>query len=446
MVLKLLDKAYWILGIILFLIFSVGVENVEDLYVYLTSFVVFVTFGLTLNLFHSKDTKYYTGGNLFWVVSLYSLVYVYLFQQLSWYLTGNYFVFYVLDAESYLAHSLHVKNFDYAQAIEWLSKRWASDDWGAFMWMTTIFKIHPSQLALAIAHSFIGGFTALCLFYIGRSIMPRKYAFYAALLYSISSYVIVFRSQTLKETIMTFVVVMPIYLLYRYLNTKHILWIILAYLTALLIFFFRIPVAMIVLFVLSWALLPKLDKTSYIILGVVLLAVLLSSAIFDHFFQLYLYGGDMEMLASRQDRYQRGSGGILERMADPIAAMIGPFPSFIMSNNKATALYNSGLLYRILLAFPFFLGAYWVVKHQFLRVMPLVILFLITAFGVAVSVKGLGVRLSIPHLPFMYLVALWAIYIIDTKKQKDARIKRLLSLSIAGVCILCIMWSFRYSL
>lgn len=179
------------------------------------------------------------------------------------------------------------------------------------------------------------------------------------------------------------------------------------------------------------------------IIGVIAALIVYSSSfLISYTYDRYLRGGDVNLIAERKMELA-GDGGFVNQMADPLAAMIGPFPSLVAKDINRTPLLLSGLLYRLLLAFPFLLGVFYVFKYKYTKLYPLVFFFLINAIGVAISVKGLEVRLSFPHLAMMYLVAFWLLAIYDYRRIMKPLPTKVIYGCLACVVVICLMWNLR---
>lgn len=178
------------------------------------------------------------------------------------------------------------------------------------------------------------------------------------------------------------------------------------------------------------------------ILGVLLSIAIYSSSLFALTYERYLRGGDTDAIIERKMEMAAG-GGIVNQAADPLAAFAGPFPSIMMKTTKGTSFYASGLLFRVLLAAPFFIGVYYAFRHKYKRLYPLIFFFLANALGVAISVKGLEYRLSHPHMAMMYLVAFWMLAKYDYHRMK----RQLSAIVVYGwfilVTMVCFVWNLR---
>ena len=328
-----------------------------------------------------------------------------------------------------------------------INSKWEYGDWGAFTWMSSVFRIIPSQLFLGFVHCILGVITALNMFSIGQNIMPRRYAFFAALSFSIASFTLLMHSLTLKESLFVFLIVLSFRLFYDYLNKKTIHSLIIAFTLALLLVFFRVPVFLILSFTYIVTLILRKGNNNilsfiFITIAIILLA---TTSYFDTTYEQYLRGGDMDLIIERKNELAMG-GGIVNQITDPMSALIGPFPSIIPKIRTVTVLYSSGLLFRVLISGFFFLACYYAFIYRRVNLYPLIIFFLINSLGLIISVKGLETRLDFPHLPMMYIAAFWGISLIDWQKRVRRQYivsSKQYTVYIAMVSAICLLWNLR---
>lgn len=441
---KLINNAYWYIGVVLYVLFSFyNVTTGNFLLLHLASLVSFVLFGIIVVEISKRRFAFFTKQNLFFIVLGCSLLEIMLYQLLSYYIDGDTFVFSKVDAMLYYTESIKMSKMGFGESFDYLSNHFGFDDWGAFLWIATVFRIIPSQIFLSITHGIVGSISAIMLFDIGRTVMPRRYAFFAALTFSIASFTTILYAACVKETIFVCLIIASFHAFYSFLRCKKVWYLIftLGWISTILLF--RIPVALILLFSFSLTLVLIYSKGLVVaILGIIVSLIICSSSFFAMTFDRYLRGGDVELILERKNELA-GDGGIVNQITDPLSALIGPFPSVTMNVVKNTPLSTSGLLYRLLLAFPFFVGVYYAFRYKYRSVYPLIFFFLANALGVAISVKGLEMRLSFPHLPMMYLVAFWCLAKYDYRRMRIKLNRKCVYACVVAVVTICIVWNLR---
>lgn len=445
MILKKINKAYWCIGLLLYAVFSfMTIQSMDYLYLYLASLVTFITFGLAVSIAYSRKNAFFSQKRIIPTVFIYLLASVAFYQILSYSINGDTFVFSKVDAILYFNVSMLMSKMELTDSFRYLSNAYGFDDWGAFVWISSMFRIISLKLFLNFSYCVLGTISAVMLFNIGRTFMPRRYAYMASLTFSIASFTIFFHASCLKESVMMFLIVTSFNSFYSYIRTKNIRSLLFAMLWATSLLLFRVPTSLLLILSFGLTLILMYSKGLIIpIISVIVVLIIYSSSfLISYSYDRYLRGGDINLIVERK-RELAGDGGFVNQMADPLAATIGPFPSIITKVVAPTPLYAPGLLYRLLLAFPFLLGVFYVFRYKYKKLYPLVFFFLINAIGVAVSVKGLEIRLSFPHLAMMYLVAFWLLAIYDYRRIKKQLSKRVIYSCLACVIAICLLWNLR---
>ena len=446
MLLQLLNKNYFYIGTILFIIFSISsIGNTYFIWMHIVSFLSFILYGIVIFRSSLQLNSFFKKKNLAIIVFTISIIEVTLFQLLSFYIDGDTFVFSKRDGLFYYTVSMKMSDMPFVEGFHYMYNvlKIGFDDWGAFLWISTIFRIIPSQQFLCFCYCIVGTISALMLFDIGKNFMPRRYAFVAALSFSLASFSLVFQAVCLKESIMICCIIGAFNYFITYIRNKKSKYMFLTLLFTSLVFLFRIPTALLLLFSfgLTWVLIYMKGSTA-IVLTIILTLAICFTPLFTFTYNRYLRGGDIESIMEHKNELA-GSGGIVNQLTDPIAAFAGPFPSVKINAIKKTPLYAAGLLYRFLLSVPFFFGVYFIFKKRYIKMYPLVIFFLINAMGVAISVKGLETRLSMTHLAMMYIVSFWFLAKYDYEQFSWKIPQIVIQGYFIGIMMLCFLWNLR---
>lgn len=444
MFVTLINRWYCFLGILLFLVFTVpNSQRVEYVEMHLVNCLACLLYGTILYKSAKQQASFYTKRNLCFIVLPSSIVISALLKILSYSINNDLYVFSKSDAIRYHLLSLKLATMSLPEIIDKVLSILGFDDLGAFLWISSIFRMVPSLLFLNLSYCVVGTITALMLFNIGRFFMPRRYAFMASLAFSISSYIITMHTLCLKETIMIFFIIASFYSFYFHMHTKKIRYIISMIVCVFLVFMFRTPTALLLIFSFGLTYILLYTKgLAVLILGTVMMIIIGSTSIYSYTYERYLRGGDTEEILNRKNELAKG-GGLINQLADPIAALTGPFPSVRITDLKSTPLYSSGLLYRLLLCGPFFIGGILAVKKRYVKIYPPLLFFLTNAIGVSISVKGLEARLSMPHLAMMYVVAFWFLAKYDYNLLLRRVPEKWINGYFLGVFCLCILWNLR---
>lgn len=446
MLLQMINRAYLYLGVLLFAVFTVLiVGNPNFIWIYLASFTTFVLYGITIYRSTLMTNSFYKKRNLALIVLIISVVEVIIWGLVSYTIDGDLYLFSKRDGLIYYTGGMKMANMSFIDGCNYATDilGYGIDDWGAFIGVSTIFRIIPSLTFLYFCYCIIGTITALLVFDIGRNLLPRRYAFIVALSFSLASFITVFYSVCLKETFMIAIIMASFSCFMTYTRKREKKYLVLTFFFSLLVLLFRTPTSLLLIatFGITYVLL-YLKGTTAVVLIVLLSLVLCSTSLFAYTYDRYLRGGDVELIIKRKNELA-GEGGIVNQLADPLAALAGPFPSIKVKSLSKTSLYASGLLYRFLLCAPFFLGAYFIIKERHVKAYPFVVFFLINAIGVAVSVKGLETRLSMPHLAMAYIVAFWFLAKHDYDKLSFKISNKMQYAYFVGILGLCLLWNLR---
>ncbi len=444
MLLKKINKAYWYIGILLYVFFLYkNIEASKYLYMHIVSFISFLLFGIFLSNSFKREASFFTKKNLVFAVLIASFIQVVMLSLLSYSIDGDLFLFSKIDSIIYFSESIKMREMSFSESLKYLSQKHSFDDWGAFIWFSTIFRIFPSLIFVKLIHIIVGAWSAILLFGIACYFMPRRYAYIVALTFSMASFSAVFHTVVLKESLFVFLIIAAFHTFYRFWDSRKMIHLIMAFLLAASIAFFRLPVAILLIFSLSITItILYLKGIASVILGVCLSTLVITSSYFAITYERYLRSGNVELMMQRKEELSKG-GGMINHAVDPLAAFMGPFPSIAVKHIGKTSLYAPGLLYRLLLAAPFLLGVYYVFRLRHKKLYPLVIFFLINALGVAVSVKGLEFRITYPHLAMAYIVAFWWLAQYDYKQLQLKLPPNVIYAWFIVVLALSFIWNLR---
>lgn len=412
-------KSYIGLGLLLYAILFIYWENSISWYNAL-NFFTFVSYAFLLRISTNKQEEYYNDKRLGITVFAFSLVYLCLYLMMSDYYMGNTFLFSEVDARIYEHDSFHMLDLPFCKWGSYMNSRGLGfDDWGTAMTQAMILHIIPSKLFLNIVYVLLNTVSSVLLFRIGNQIMMKSYAYLASLSYATASYSIFFMGTFTKEEIMVCILIVSMYLLYRYWESKNALFLLLGGITSSLLLFFRVPVALFV-----WASYGGLlvlgssnkAKLSLIILVGFVVAVLIFGIIIENF-NRYTNAGNIGESYTYQNNSQ------VQKIVLYISAAIGPFPQFLQGDKGLSfkGLYGSGLLMKLLLVYPFWLGVVHSVKTKCTRLYPLIFYSLLEMVSLGLVLDSLEFRKGLPHVPFVILIAFWYMSQFDENADDEIR-------------------------
>lgn len=412
-------RAYFVIGLLSYLIIFLYWLNSINYYNVL-NISVFLTYAYMLWICVDKSEDYYTNRRLWLTVFIYSMIFVSLYLLLSYYYTGNTFLFSYRDAKEYERVSFRMKDMGFTEAVSYISHIWDYDDWGAPMSMAFILKIVPSKFFLNFCYVLMNTVSALMLFDIGKMIgMSKRYAYMAALSYAIASYSMFMMGAFLKEETFILLIVLSMWCLYKYQKTSKIEYLIGGGISSVLIIFFRIPVAFFIW--LSYAILLLLGngghikKGLFVILGVIVSVLVVG--LWQYSVSRYANEGDLTSI----DRY--ASSSLFQKMTGYVSILIGPFPTMHHLTGailKYRALNGAGVLFKFLLFLPFWKGLIHCIRMKATLLYPIYVFTIISILSLMVVLR-IDFRFAMTSMPIFMLAAFWYMDQYDTDADETIR-------------------------
>jgi len=165
-------------------------------------------------------------------------------------------------------------------------------------------------------------------------------------------------------------------------------------------------------------------------------------SIFSHYM-----GGGFDMLI-----YARESQGMIigslpfTYSVNILAQLIGPLPTLISENKIMLTFFAPGLIYRVFISFPFWLGVLYIYKKKVYKLYPLVFFVIMEMASLATILEGLELRKSLPHIGLVFIIAFWFMNQYDSKKiitKKRKKFKLFFKFSIFLLSIIILYWNFK---
>lgn len=439
---------YFAGGLGLYLLFGEYIST-EELPVLVVSFGSFLLYGALLVASGSFNPLFDNRLTVFFTAFFFAVAGVVANKWLSYSVNGNFYVFSEADAFTYHTESLAMSQMQLGQAFEYLSDSYSFDDWGAFVVTALLYKIAASPLIISGFYVFLGAFTATRLYDIAGMYFSKKYAFIAAMVYSVSSYAIYFYSTNLKESVMIFLAVMFFYHYYRFLTSGSPFSVLWALFMVALLMFYRPAVAMLLLgsgFV-GYTLQLGRSRGSVVVAISLMLVVVFFFGDFQSTVDRYTMSGDLDrVIESRNNAGAIKGGGVLfNYVVIALAQTVGPFPTFSPDVSPKLALWAPGLLLRVLLFLPFWLGVYFIWKNKIYALYPVVLFTLLEMLSLVVIMEGLELRKGLPHMPFVCLISFWFLGSLETNADRYSRgyFQRVVQYSMIGGLALILLYNLR---
>jgi hypothetical protein len=390
------------------------------------------------------NIKTYTRTILTLEVFIYSFVFVAGYNYISYFYNDNFYVFSESDAMGYHRYAQDmVAMSGIRKAIDWYLQTWETDDLGMVMILYPLYHLSESNLFLNLFYIFTGVFTALGIFSISKNFMSIKYAFLSAFAYSLSSFVLFFHSIGLKESFLVTLVILAYTFYYRLIDSKNIAYLFgFIFISWLLTFFRPAVMAMIVISIIIGFILSK--KGGVIFLLIILVPVgglILGTGIAES----YTTGGVDSLIEARESQGMIFGGVAFTYIVNTLAQTIGPLPT-LLSDSITHAFYAPGTIYRILLAFPFWLGVIYIYKRKEYIVYPLTIFVILEMASLIFIMDGFELRKCIPQIPLIFIVAFWFLDKYDREViqfRKKKRFRKFFLFSIFFFTLIIFYWNLR---
>lgn len=442
--LKKLNKSYFLIGGLLFLLLIPWTEGNYTI-LCLVNISGFLLYFLAIN--YAPKAKPYQVRHLTVVVLLYSIFFVSVFNIISYYYEGNFFMFSEADALVYHDFARDMVTRSWSDAIDYFLRFYTIDDLGMVLVLSAVYSVMESNLLFNAFNILIGVFTTIGIFRIGLHLMSRKYAFICALSFSLSSYVLWFHASGLKESFMIMLVVWFFDQYYAYIENRRSSNIIVALLLAASLILFRPPLMFFCFGAIGLGTLAQrsMSLRKLFAITVVVIAVGASFSYLESSFERYLMGGNIDRLIAAREAQGMVKGSLpFTYSVNALAQLIGPLPSVISEFSPKLSLYSPGLIFRVLLSFPFLIGLYYLFRKRVSTLYPLALFTLMEMTSLFMILEGLELRKSLPHLPMVYIIGFWFMDIYNTKLiSKKSKIQKLFISFCFVVSTIIIYWNFR---
>lgn len=391
-------------------------------YYNLINVMLFVSYAIMLWTATGKKDDYYSNGRLASTVFIYSIVFVGLYLQMSYFYTDDTYYWDFTDPYAYacMDQKFIENEVSFLDQPTWLARDWGwgPSDWGASMSQTLFLKLIPSRYFLFFIQTSIGAIGAVLMFGIGKKIMRKDYAYMAALSYSISSFSIFYYSSYRKEIFMVLIVIAGFWSFYQYLSSRNKIYMWLCIIITVLMTFFRPAVlGLMVMGIASYYIGKRINKKNapYIILILLMVIGLSISVIIS---KLSEFSDD---LAKNENYIDTTPFGIV---VSTIGVLIGPFPQMLQLgqvNMSQLPLYGPGLLLKYLLFLAFWNGFAISLKKQESIVFPLFFFTILEMIALAIMNDGLELRKAMPHICTFYIAAFWFISKYDERVIEEGQ-------------------------
>ena len=368
--------------------------------------------------FSREDRVSYSEKELFLVVLFYGFLIGGLIIVVSNYYNGEEFLFEDPDAALYYREGMKSVNIGILENMKRYLVNHPFTDWGALTFSSVMLSIIPSFYFVNAIYILLGAIASVLLFRIGKHVMPEAYAYLASLSYSTSSYLILFHCTFLKESLFILLVICVMYYFYKSViegNNGALFWVLIF---VILVAFFRTAVVAFLLASLTayYAVTQRGSALSLFLYGIIGIGLLASMAYLQTQMEFYTAGGDRDVILAESGS-SNYSGGF-NFFVGWFAALFGPFPTLFPTEALGPVtmnFYGAGLVSKLFLAIPIWIGVFMAVKHFDILMIPLVVFVVIEVGASAYVMASLELRKVMLHVPFTYILSFYGLYQLERR-------------------------------
>ncbi len=441
------NKIYLIIASVLYLYFLFFTSS-NYFPIYLLHIFSVILYFCVLMYSSKKALNYYSKWSLIFILFIFSFFLVGLYNFISYVYNNNFFVFSEVDALTYHNESLYMASQPFLEGIKYYMSFKRIDDLGAILIHSSLYRLIESNLLLNFFYILIGIITVLGIYRICTHFLSKKYAFVGSLSYGLASYVLWFHASGLKESFMVMLVVLFFDRYYLYLKKRNITHLIYASLFLIALLFFRPPLIFFCIgaVALSISLQRKKGFKEALVIILVFVSFVAFYPVFKASYDRFLMGGDLSRVLTARESMIVGS---LEFTygTNILAQLIGPLPTISPDIKVQLSFYSAGLIFKALLSIFFWFGVYYVFKYKVKLLYPLIMFSFFEMVSLILILEGLELRKSLPHFPFIYIIAFWFLdkYDLSNYFKNKKKIKFVFNLSALVIFIIILLWNLRYN-
>ena len=379
---------------------------------------------VALLIWHSsEDRVHYSEKSLFFIVLFYGLLLGSLIVVVSNYYGGEEFLFEDPDAVLYYKEGMKSVDYGFIENMKRYTTNHPFTDWGALTFSSFMLSLIPSFYFVNIFYIFTGAISAVLLFRIGKRFMSDSYAYLAALSYSTSSYLILFHCTFLKESLFVLLVIYVMYFFYKSIIDGKNGALLGVLVFVILVAFFRTAVVAFLLASLTcyYAVTQRGNAISIFLYGIIAVGLVGSMAYLQTQMEFYTAGGDRDVILAESGSANYSGG--FNFFVGWFASLFGPFPTLFPTEALGPVtmnFYGAGLIYKLFLAIPIWVGIFFAVKNFDVIMIPLVVFVVIEIAASAYVMASLELRKVMLHIPFTYILAFYGLYQLEKNKTSIA--------------------------
>lgn len=351
-----------------------------------------------------------------------------------------------IDAEYYRSIAEHFQNKDLTSLFSWFNNNLQFDDFGYpfFLVLTTsIFGFDYGLQVMVFINTLFILWGSKYLYRLSCFFTNQHSAKLVAILWGMMPFAVYTSAAGLKENFFVFFIIGAFYFYFKYKFVHKFQYLILSIIFALVTAFFRIPIAYMVIasFIVS-----KLFSSHFFRKhqNKIIIILIIIGIISFRFFASYIMQQrdlDFDQMSEIQDNKLQKNGGTIAVITNIIAALIGPFPSYIATTEKINyiTLYSFSPFLKMLLSYFALYAVFKTLKQKQTILMPIIVFWALNSIMLIFTFFTLHDRYQWMHIPFVLLLAIIGIQKYYTIRHKIKYDKLYLFITI----ILIIFFNYR---
>ncbi len=448
--LKSINGKYLVFAIILYIFIMPGLNmDMIDIYVLNLFTVLLYFFVLDGQLFQPRS--WYTEGRLLRIIFFYGLFYLVAYNFISWIHTQNFFVFSAVDASTYDGEAAIMATKSFWGGIHYCLEEWDFSDLGAPLVISTVYRIYASNIMVNILYLLLALFSGAGLFKLGKMLMPVRYAYLAALTFSVSSFFCWQNSSGTKESIMIFLIIYSFLYYYYFMKRQQVKDLVFMALFLLPLLLFRPAIVFLIIgaVVAGNVLNRKLTAAQFVLVILFSILLIYFSTEINQLINRFTGGGVSHIVTTKEESGMVKGGVVFTYLVNFMAVWIGPLPTLLPNFKTHLSFFAPGLIYKDLISIPFLLGIFYFFKRRLTVFYPIILFAVFELSSLMFIMEGLELRKSLPHFPFIFLIAFGFIAYFSNKKsfsrQQRDTLWNIMHVSFYVIFILIYIWNFRYA-
>jgi hypothetical protein len=385
-------------------------------------------------------------SDLIFTCTFFSLFFLLLFKTLYYFETGFFFEFSAVDSLQYHEFALNINKEGFWRGVANYIRNEDVEDLGAVFITSLAYQIYPSTIILNIFNVIAGIITVTSLYRLSLFFMSKNYAYYTALIYGLSSFVIYLYSTGMKETFFVMFIILFFEFLTKFVKKRNFIYLIISIVFLLNIFFFRPAVAFMIIFAIFSSLI-YINRKGLLGLFLIVPSIIFAINFFiqDIDFVIERYYGSVEVVSARAEYSAGITATKFNYIVSYISGFFGPLPTYTpVFGRLQQYFYAIAIGLRVFLSIFFWFGFLKLIKEKNFILLAVSFFVILEMFSLSLILQSFELRFNSPHLIFIYIISF---YWLNNKRQKSSiKVfeKKIISLYFIIATLMIVYWNYRF--